>query len=90
MAVTKKAKQIRLHKATLLDQIADLNAQLLAATKVVPKQVRSGSHNVAVEWKALAEKVSNGVAFGSQAQTTRQLESLLKRHQTMLTKLTFQ
>lgn len=90
MAETKKAKQIRLHKATLLDQIADLNAKLLASTKIVPQQVRSGSHNVAVAWKELAEKVSSGIPSGTQKWTTKQLESLIKRHETMLKKLTFQ
>lgn len=90
MAETKKAQQIRLHKATLLDQILDLNAKLLASTKIVPQQVRSGSHNVAVAWKELAEKVSSGVPSGTQKWTTKQLEGLIKRHEKMLKNLTFQ
>lgn len=87
MAETKKARQIREHKLTLMDVIAELNGQLHYATKTVPQAVRAGSHNVAVEWKELAEKVAAGLGLGSLKLTTKKLEHLVSKRQAMLKKL---
>ncbi len=90
MAETTKAKEIRAHKEILRATIVDLNNALREVTNSVPSAVRAGSHQMAVEWKELAEKVHGGLRAGGGGgkATTSDLNRLIQKRQKMLKKLT--
>lgn len=88
MAETNKAKEIREHKDSLRKKIAELNDQIRSAACTVPRSVRAGSHQAAVEWKELAERVTiRGIGLGPDKATTRGLMKLIAERNAMLVKL---
>lgn len=86
MAVTKKALEIRQQKEALREAIHQVNDQLRLAASVVPRSVRAGSHQAAVEWKDLAEQALQGDT-GAKRATHDDLQSLLSKKRTQLVKL---
>jgi hypothetical protein len=56
MAATKKNAEIAEEKKSIAEQIIIVNELICDACKRVPKAILAGHHQMAVEWKDLAEK----------------------------------
>lgn len=89
MAATKKSQEIRQKKEALRESIQQVNDQLRQAASVVPRSVRAGSHQAAVEWKDLAEQALQG-GTGAQRATAKQLQVLLGKKRAQLKRLSGQ
>lgn len=86
MAATKKSLEIRQNKESLREAITQLNDKLRQAASSVPRSVRAGSHQAAVEWKDLAEQALQGDT-GPKRATADQLQCLVVKKQAQLKKL---
>lgn len=89
MAQTKKALEIHQKKQALRDTISELNGELRKAASHVPKSVRGGSYQTAVEWKSQAEKAMlSSNTNGAKRSSVAQLEKLIKKKRAMIKGLT--
>ncbi len=87
MAITKKAIKIQQEKAVIRSEIEQVNSLLRTESGRVPKVVLAGPHQMAVDWKDLAEKAHRISGTGSENFSVQSLRRLLAKRNQMLSEL---
>lgn len=88
MAATKKSLEIREKKNALRAQIVSLEDDIKRACNRVPEWVISGSQQVAVDCRTLAERLYHRISGPPRRATLGELEWLLRQRNIELSQLT--